>query len=97
MVSIMLLVPVSNLAISNTPMGPFQMIVWEPRITSLLSLMLSGPQSSPMKPAGMPLAAVAVVISPSSPNLLEMTKSTGSVMVTPLALASAMICDRGTG
>ena len=29
----MLLVPVSNLLISNTPIGPFQMMVFEPRIT----------------------------------------------------------------
>merc|ERR1711974_68986 len=45
--SIKLFVPASNLAISKTPIGPFQMIVLDASTADLLSLMDSGPQSRP--------------------------------------------------
>jgi hypothetical protein len=89
--SIIDLVPLSNFFISNTPMGPFQMIVLEAWIVAAFSAMVFGPQSSPIMPSGMPDSTVAVPISPSSPNLEEVMKSTGSTISTPLALALAMI------
>ena len=91
MVSIIDLVPVSNLDISKTPIGPFQMIVFDDSIAAALSLIDSGPQSSPMKPSGTPSALVAFLTSPSSPNLEETTKSIGRMISTPLALAFSMI------
>mmetsp|Transcript_44070 Transcript_44070/g.91056 ORF Transcript_44070/g.91056 Transcript_44070/m.91056 type:complete len:293 (-) Transcript_44070:268-1146(-) len=89
--SIITLVPVSKAAISKTPMGPFQTMVLLLAIVAEFKALLSGPQSRPMKPSGMPLASVAVLISPSSPNLEEITKSMGSTISTPLALAFSMI------
>mmetsp|Transcript_44015 Transcript_44015/g.93633 ORF Transcript_44015/g.93633 Transcript_44015/m.93633 type:complete len:252 (+) Transcript_44015:191-946(+) len=89
--SIMDLVPVSNLVISNTPMGPFQIMVLEPAMTAAFILQVSGPQSKPMNPSGIPSSFVAAFTSPSSPNLLETTKSTGKLISTFLALASSMI------
>merc|ERR1719277_634024 len=41
-------VPVSNFAISKTPIGPFQMIVLESITAFLLASMDAGPQSRPM-------------------------------------------------
>jgi hypothetical protein len=41
-----------------------------------------GPQSRPMNPSGTPVSIVASPISPSSPNLDEVTKSTGRVIST---------------
>mmetsp|Transcript_3185 Transcript_3185/g.8659 ORF Transcript_3185/g.8659 Transcript_3185/m.8659 type:complete len:211 (-) Transcript_3185:834-1466(-) len=89
--SMSVLVPVSNEAISNTPIGPFQIRVLEDMTAARLSSMDRGPQSRPMKPSGMPSAWVHCLISPSSPNLFEMTKSTGRMSSTPLAAALAMI------
>merc|ERR1711879_759445 len=89
--SIKLFVPVSNLAISKTPIGPFQMIVLDASTAALFNLMDSGPQSEPMKPSGMPSAFVDSLISPSSPNLEEMTKSTGRMISTPSFSAFATI------
>merc|ERR1719191_2573230 len=74
-VSMRLFVPVSNLAISKTPMGPFQMMVFEAFTAAAFNSMDFGPQSRPMNPSGMPASLVASLISPSSPNLEEMTKS----------------------
>lgn len=46
-------VPTANLSISNTPIGPFQMMVWVVSRTSLNVLMESGPISKPIHPSGM--------------------------------------------
>mmetsp|Transcript_18270 Transcript_18270/g.42595 ORF Transcript_18270/g.42595 Transcript_18270/m.42595 type:complete len:236 (-) Transcript_18270:454-1161(-) len=91
MSSIKTFVPCSNFAISNTPMGPFQMMVLEDCTAAVFLLMDSGPQSKPMKPAGTPDEASALLISPSSPNFEEQTKSTGKTISTPAALAVSMI------
>mmetsp|Transcript_73482 Transcript_73482/g.195293 ORF Transcript_73482/g.195293 Transcript_73482/m.195293 type:complete len:213 (-) Transcript_73482:860-1498(-) len=84
-------VPASNFAISNTPIGPFQMMVLDLAIASSFFTIDLGPQSSPIKPAGTPLSNVASLISPPSPNSDEQTKSTGKTISTPLALAFSMI------
>merc|ERR1719313_3142339 len=47
--------------------------------------------SRPMKPSGMPSAFVADLISPSSPKLELITKSTGRMISTPRDLAFAVI------
>merc|ERR1712151_317489 len=69
-------VPISNFAISKTPIGPFQIIVLDAFTASAFNAMDLGPQSKPMKPSGMPSSFVASFISPSSPNLEEITQST---------------------
>mmetsp|Transcript_7423 Transcript_7423/g.16344 ORF Transcript_7423/g.16344 Transcript_7423/m.16344 type:complete len:387 (-) Transcript_7423:608-1768(-) len=89
--SMRLLVPASNFAISKTPMGPFQMMVLADCTAAAFLLMDSGPQSRPMKPAGTPVEVSALLISPSSPNLEEHTKSTGRTISTPAALAVSII------
>mmetsp|Transcript_50715 Transcript_50715/g.134101 ORF Transcript_50715/g.134101 Transcript_50715/m.134101 type:complete len:231 (-) Transcript_50715:814-1506(-) len=92
MVSIIDLVPDSKEAISKTPIGPFQMIVLEALMAAAFSSIVLGPQSRPIMPALTPLSSVAVSIVPSSPNLDDVTKSTGSTSSTPLALAFSTIC-----
>merc|ERR1711972_382502 len=67
--SMRLFVPTSNLAISKTPMGPFQMMVLDASTAALFISIDFGPQSSPMKPSGIPDALSPSFISPSSPNL----------------------------
>mmetsp|Transcript_48508 Transcript_48508/g.110499 ORF Transcript_48508/g.110499 Transcript_48508/m.110499 type:complete len:203 (-) Transcript_48508:868-1476(-) len=89
--SIIDFVPISNAFISKTPMGPFQTMVFDLAMAAALFAMDSGPQSKPMKPPGTPSASLADLISPSSPNFEEHTKSTGSTISTPLALALSMI------
>merc|ERR1712232_223996 len=74
--SINVFVPASNLAISNTPIGPFQIIVLDSATAFALSLLDSSPQSKPINPSGTPSAFVPVLISPSSPNFDDKTKST---------------------
>merc|ERR1712060_1033520 len=91
-VSINFLVPASNLAISKTPMGPFQMMVFESMTALALASMDFGPQSRPMNPSGMPVSFVASLTSPSSPNFDEMTKSTGRMNTTLSFPAFSMIC-----
>merc|ERR1712007_323200 len=59
-------VPVSNLPISKTPIGPFQIIVFDASTAALFNASDFGPQSSPMKPSGMPSPMVTVLTSPSS-------------------------------
>mmetsp|Transcript_67003 Transcript_67003/g.125183 ORF Transcript_67003/g.125183 Transcript_67003/m.125183 type:complete len:247 (+) Transcript_67003:253-993(+) len=89
--SIMDFVPFSKAAISKTPIGPFHTMVFALAIASLFFLIDSGPQSSPMKPAGTPVLIEPSLISPSSPNLEEQTKSTGKMISTPFSFAFAMI------
>mmetsp|Transcript_74084 Transcript_74084/g.214270 ORF Transcript_74084/g.214270 Transcript_74084/m.214270 type:complete len:252 (-) Transcript_74084:142-897(-) len=89
--SINAFVPFSKEAISKTPIGPFQIIVFALATTFALALMLSSPQSSPMKPSGIPSDFVALLISPSSPNLDEIVKSTGKQSSTRFSLALAMM------
>ena len=50
---------------------PFQMMVLLAAMVAAFSLMVSGPQSNPMEPSGIPTSTAAVPISPSSPNLQE--------------------------
>merc|ERR1712217_599716 len=52
--SISALVPISNFDISNTPIGPFQIMVLEASTVALFISLDFGPQSKPMKPSGMP-------------------------------------------
>mmetsp|Transcript_31371 Transcript_31371/g.56379 ORF Transcript_31371/g.56379 Transcript_31371/m.56379 type:complete len:262 (-) Transcript_31371:239-1024(-) len=85
--SIIILVPASNLLISKTPMGPFQIIVLADRMAAAFSSMDSGPQSSPIIPSGMPVSNVAIPTSPFSPNSEEVTKSTGRMTSTPFSAA----------
>mmetsp|Transcript_12259 Transcript_12259/g.18476 ORF Transcript_12259/g.18476 Transcript_12259/m.18476 type:complete len:211 (-) Transcript_12259:1-633(-) len=89
--SMRLLVPVSNLAISKTPMGPFQMMVFDSSTAFLFISMDFSPQSRPMKPSGMPSSLVAILISPSSPNFEEIVKSTGKMISTPRSFAFFMM------
>src|SRR6185369_1552959 len=60
MASAMDLVAFSNAGNSNTPGGPFQMMVLARAMTAANSLDDSGPASMPSNPAGMPLCNVAV-------------------------------------
>mmetsp|Transcript_39516 Transcript_39516/g.86319 ORF Transcript_39516/g.86319 Transcript_39516/m.86319 type:complete len:201 (-) Transcript_39516:876-1478(-) len=89
--SIMDFVPFSKGFISNTPMGPFQIMVFAFWMAALFNSTDFGPQSRPMKPEGIPDARSADLISPSSPNFEEMMKSTGRMISTPFALAFSMI------
>mmetsp|Transcript_135156 Transcript_135156/g.350210 ORF Transcript_135156/g.350210 Transcript_135156/m.350210 type:complete len:206 (+) Transcript_135156:224-841(+) len=89
--SIMALVPLSKLFISNTPIGPFQMMVLDFAMAAAFFAMDSGPQSKPIKPSGTPELRVAVSIFPPSPNSEEQTKSTGRTISTPFSLALSMI------
>mmetsp|Transcript_111925 Transcript_111925/g.316302 ORF Transcript_111925/g.316302 Transcript_111925/m.316302 type:complete len:363 (+) Transcript_111925:164-1252(+) len=84
-------VPFSNEAISNTPIGPFQMMVFAFATAAAFSFMLSSPQSKPMKSSGIPSFIVAVLISPSSPNFEETVKSTGRTISTFFSFAFSMI------
>mmetsp|Transcript_96630 Transcript_96630/g.255214 ORF Transcript_96630/g.255214 Transcript_96630/m.255214 type:complete len:209 (+) Transcript_96630:89-715(+) len=84
-------VPASNLDISNTPIGPFHRMVLDAATAAAFISTDLGPQSRPMKPSGMPSSFVAALISPSSPNFEEITKSTGSTISTPSFLAFSMI------
>src|SRR5690348_13610464 len=45
-------VPAANLSISNTPMGPFQTIVFAVEISRLYSEIVAGPMSTPIFPSG---------------------------------------------
>lgn len=45
-------VPAANFSISNTPIGPFQMIVFEVSNASLNVFIESGPISKPIQPSG---------------------------------------------
>merc|ERR1719277_427295 len=47
-------VPPSNLPISKTPIGPFQMIVFDASTAALFNSLVFGPQSSPINPSGIP-------------------------------------------
>merc|ERR1712217_501642 len=85
------LVPASNLPISNTPIGPFQIIVFDASTAALFNALDFGPQSNPMKPSGIPSSLVTDLTSPSSPNFDDMVKSTGSTISTPFSLAFAMM------
>mmetsp|Transcript_118959 Transcript_118959/g.348388 ORF Transcript_118959/g.348388 Transcript_118959/m.348388 type:complete len:212 (+) Transcript_118959:906-1541(+) len=89
--SIIAFVPFSNVFISKTPIGPFQMIVFDFAMAAAFFATDSGPQSSPMNPSGTPLCKVAVLTSPFSPNSDEQTKSTGRTISTPFAFALSMI------
>merc|ERR1712151_1357603 len=85
------LVPVSNLPISKTPIGPFQTIVFDASTAALFNASDFGPQSNPMKPSGIPSSLVTDLTSPSSPNFDEMVKSTGRMISTPFSFAFAMM------
>mmetsp|Transcript_49947 Transcript_49947/g.138730 ORF Transcript_49947/g.138730 Transcript_49947/m.138730 type:complete len:224 (+) Transcript_49947:593-1264(+) len=84
-------VPASNLAISKTPTGPFQMMVFADITACSLAAREAGPQSRPSKPSGMPSAMVAILISPPSPYSEEMTKSEGRMISTPSLPAFSMM------
>mmetsp|Transcript_85788 Transcript_85788/g.191811 ORF Transcript_85788/g.191811 Transcript_85788/m.191811 type:complete len:221 (-) Transcript_85788:174-836(-) len=89
--SIILLVPASKGAISKTPMGPFQTMVFDFAMAASLSSMDLGPMSRPKKPSGTPLSRSPFTISPSSPNFELQTKSTGRTISTPFFFAFSMI------
>merc|ERR1719159_1357376 len=74
------LVPASNFFISNTPIGPFQIMVFDASTAALFNALDLGPQSNPMKPSGMPSSLVTDLTSPSSPNFEEIVKSTGRMI-----------------
>mmetsp|Transcript_14964 Transcript_14964/g.20109 ORF Transcript_14964/g.20109 Transcript_14964/m.20109 type:complete len:200 (-) Transcript_14964:47-646(-) len=89
--SIILLVPASKAPISNTPMGPFHTMVFDFAIAASFSSMDLGPMSRPRKPSGTPVLMSPILISPSSPNLEEHTKSTGKISSTPFSAAFFLI------
>merc|ERR1719497_194005 len=89
--SIILLVPASNAPISKTPMGPFQTMVLDFAIAASLSSMDLGPISKPKNPSGTPVLMSPGLISPSSPNFDEHTKSTGRISSTPFSAAFFLI------
>mmetsp|Transcript_8362 Transcript_8362/g.23060 ORF Transcript_8362/g.23060 Transcript_8362/m.23060 type:complete len:203 (+) Transcript_8362:151-759(+) len=89
--SIILLVPASNAPISKTPMGPFHTMVLDLARAASFSSMDFGPMSRPKKPSGTPVLKSPILISPSSPNFEEHTKSTGRISSTPFSLAFLMI------
>merc|ERR1712187_754988 len=68
-------VPASNFPISKTPIGPFQIMVFDASTAALFNAFDFGPQSSPIKPSGMPSSLVTSLTSPSSPNFDEIVKS----------------------
>merc|ERR1712187_402210 len=72
--SIRVFVPGSNLPISKTPIGPFQIMVFDASTAALFSSLDLGPQFKPMNPSGMPCSLVTSFTSPSSPNFDEIVK-----------------------
>merc|ERR1712193_404575 len=62
--SIRVFVPASNFPISKTPIGPFQIMVFDASTAALFNALDLGPQSNPMKPSGIPSALEADLISP---------------------------------
>mmetsp|Transcript_19909 Transcript_19909/g.34327 ORF Transcript_19909/g.34327 Transcript_19909/m.34327 type:complete len:227 (+) Transcript_19909:273-953(+) len=84
----MAVVPVANLAISNTPIGPFQITVLEPLSASSKILMDLGPISKPIQPSGIAVMSTTWVFALAS-NLSAMTTSTGRISSQPLAAAMA--------
>merc|ERR1712107_918091 len=88
---IILLVPASKGAISNTPIGPFHTMVLDLAMAASFSSMDFGPMSKPKKPSGTPVLKSPSLISPSSPNLEEHTKSTGRMSSTPFSAAFFLI------
>merc|ERR1719343_189526 len=58
--SIIDLVPASNLPISKTPIGPFHTIVFDLAMAAAFLAIDSGPQSKPMKPSGTPAPGAVI-------------------------------------
>mmetsp|Transcript_58268 Transcript_58268/g.138685 ORF Transcript_58268/g.138685 Transcript_58268/m.138685 type:complete len:235 (-) Transcript_58268:765-1469(-) len=82
------LVPLAKASISNTPMGPFQMIVLQSASSPWIILVDSGPLSRPIQPSGIFSTVVTWVLA-SAANLSARMTSVGRMNLTPLALALA--------
>lgn len=81
--------PNLNFPTSKSPYGPFQIIVLALLTASQFKIFVSGPESRPAQPSGIPLFKSKVFTSELSSNLFPHTKSTGSVIFTPLSFALA--------
>lgn len=66
-------VPAANLSNSNTPIGPFQIMVFVVSRTSLNDLIESGPISNPIQPSGIPEAGTICISNKLLFNLNVMT------------------------
>src|SRR4051812_46313772 len=67
------LVAPANFSNSNTPGGPFQIIVFARRMASRYSSRDFGPASNPCQPAGIPLVSVAAWVFAFGSNLSAQT------------------------
>lgn len=83
--------PLAKGSISKTPYGPFQKIVLERAITSLLAATVLGPMSRPSQPSSIPCYSFLVTTFASAANLSAQMKSVGRWILTPLYSALARI------
>jgi len=82
------LVPPAKASNSNTPMGPFQTIVFASTILEANSVAESGPMSRPMRSAGIASAATTSYSAPAEKPAAA-TMSVGRTISTPDSLAVA--------
>mmetsp|Transcript_3307 Transcript_3307/g.4944 ORF Transcript_3307/g.4944 Transcript_3307/m.4944 type:complete len:221 (+) Transcript_3307:161-823(+) len=82
-------VPLLNFSISNTPIGPFMITVWQSARASFCALVDSGPLSSPIHPSGIASTATTCV-SASASNLSATIISTGRISSFPSFSALAI-------
>ena len=75
-------VPFANASNSNTPTGPFQIIVFAPSSAFTYSFEVSGPESSPCQSSGHWSTGTTLWFA-SAANLSATTKSTGRTTFTP--------------
>ena len=75
-------VPLANLGISNTPIGPFHTTVLAPAKVSLNNSTDLGPISNPIHPSGICPASATLVLA-SSLNASAITLSTGRTNLSP--------------
>mmetsp|Transcript_6898 Transcript_6898/g.13377 ORF Transcript_6898/g.13377 Transcript_6898/m.13377 type:complete len:253 (+) Transcript_6898:174-932(+) len=87
--STMAKVPLAKASNSNTPMGPFQMTVLQSARAAEISLVASGPLSSPIHPSGMASALTTCVLA-SGAKASATTTSVGRMSSLPPASALAM-------
>ncbi len=84
--------PVEKLSNSNTPVGPFQRIVFDSRITFVNIAIDSGPISIPIQPSGTLFTGQYLVLA-SLANLSAILSSTAKTKFTPFSFAFAMISN----
>ena len=83
--------PPANAAISKTPYGPFQMIVFALLTASVFNYLVFSPQSRPIHSPSIPVVLSNVLVLALASNLSPQTKSTGRMILTFFYFAFAII------